>query len=185
MMQTMGLSVAAAICAAGLAIACAGCGEGDFNWGKAQHLIEGNPIHIDGEYVMLDMGAVECGAREDLWDEPPPLKGVPGEHAVARLTDKGRALHFNDDVSIGEMRQPFVQIRGDFNVLALDIKSDRDGPEKGTKLMDVKLGIKFDNTCFPNPLWIMGVHKGNFTQDYPPIVEFRYDNGWAFDRIVH
>lgn len=184
-MQTLGLSTIAAVCAAGLALTCAGCGEGDFNWGKVQHIIESNPVHIDAEYVMLSSDILECGVQEDLWDPPPPLKGLPGEHAFARLTDKARSLKFSDDVSIGDMRQPYAQVRGDFNLLSLDIKGDRDGPEKDTRLVEVKLGIKIDHTCFPNPLWVMGVHKGNFTQDYVPVLLFRYDNGWQLDRIMH
>jgi hypothetical protein len=181
----MGFSVIAAFCAAGLALTSAGCGEGDFNWGKVQHIIEGNPFHIDAEYVMLDQGLVDCGVQEDLWDQPPPMKGVPGEHVVARLTDKGRALKFSDDVQIGDMRQPYVQIRGDFNLLALDIKSDRNGPDPNSKLVEVRLGVKIDHTCFPNPLLVMGVRKGNFTQDYNPVLLFRYDNAWQLDRIMH
>ncbi len=184
-MQTMGLSVIAAVSAAGLALISAGCGESDFNWGKVQNIIQGNPFHIDAEYVMLDGGMLDCGVDAELWDKPPELKGLPGEHAFARLTDKGRALKFSDDVNIGDMRQPYVQVRGDFNLLALDIRSDRDGPEPSTKLVEVKLGIKIDNDCFPNPLVLMGVHKGNFTQDYKPVLLFRYDNGWQLDRFMH
>lgn len=184
-MKTMGFSVIAAVCAAGLAITSAGCGEGDFNWGKVQHIIEGNPFHIDAEYVMLNGDILQCGVDQDLWEQPPPLKGLPGEHATARITDKARALKFSDDVSIGDMRQPYVQIRGDFNLLAMDIRNDREGPDPNTKLVEVKLGVKIDNTCFPNPLVLMGVHKGNFTQDYNPVLLFRYDNGWQLDRIMH
>lgn len=184
-MQTKGISVISAVCGAALAIASTGCGQGDFNWGKVQHLIEGNPVHVDAEYVMLNMDQFNCGVQEDLWDQPPPLKGLPGEHAVAHLTDKARALRFSDDVMLGDMRYPYVQMRGDFNLLALDIKSDRDGPEPNTRLVDVKLGIKVDDTCFPSPLVMLGVHKGNFTQDYNPILLFRYDNGWQLERIMH
>jgi hypothetical protein len=32
---------------------------------------------------------------------------------------------------------------------------------------------------------MMGVRKGNFTQDYPPVLFFRYNNGWYIDKIVH
>lgn len=184
-MQTMGFSVIAAVCAAGLAIATTGCGEGDFNWGKVKNIIESNPVHVDAEYVMLNQDQVDCGVQEDLWDQPPPLKGLPGERATARLADKARRLNFSDDVIIGEMRQPYAQIRGDFNLVAMDIKSDRDGPQQGTKIVEVRLGVKMDDACFPNPLPMMGVRKGNFTQDYNPVLLFRYDNGWTLDRIMH
>jgi hypothetical protein len=168
-----------------LAILCVGCGAGDFNWGKAKGIIEGSPVRLDAEYVMLDQNALDCGVQEGLWDAWTPLKGVPGEHTTARITDKARSLKFSDDVIIGEMRQPYVQIRGDFNLIALDIKSDRDGPEQGSKIVEVKTGVKIDHTCFPNPLVLMGVRKGNFTQDSNPLLVFRLDNGWQFERVMH
>jgi hypothetical protein len=183
-MQTLGMKTVVG-CVAILALALAGCGEGDFNYGKVGHLVEGSPIRLDAEYVMLNNDQVNCGVQEDLWDQPPPLKGLPGEHAVARLTDKGRSLKFSDDVTLGEMRQPYVQVRGDFNLQAVDIMSDRNGPEPGTKLVDIKIGVKIDHTCFPNPVTLMGVRKGNFSQDFPPVLEFRFNNGWEFEKFVH
>lgn len=183
-MQTLGISTVAALTAA-LALVTAGCGQGDFNWGKVGHLVEAAPIRLDAEYLMLNQGQVDCGVQEDLWEQPPQLKGTVGEHVLAHLTDKGRALKFSDDVSIGELRQPFAQVRGDFNLNAIDVKSDRDGPEPGTKLVDVVIGVRIDHTCFPNPLPLMGVHKGNFSQDYPPVLKFRFNNGWEFDKFVH
>ena len=184
-MQTMRFSVVAAVCAAVLAFVCAACGESDFNWGKVGHIIEGNPVHLDAEYAMLNGQQLQCGIDNDLWDKPPDLTGALHEQVFARLTDKGRALRFSDDVSVGDMRLPCVQVRGDFNLQAIDIRSDRDGPEKGTKLVDVKLGVRINHPCFPQALYLMGVHKGNFTQDYSPIVLFRFDNGWQLERIMH
>lgn len=166
-----------------LAIGCTGCGEGDFNPGKVGNIIESAPFHLDAEYVMLNQDQLSCGVDNDLWD-PPPLR-KEGEHVFARLRDKGRALNFSDDVSIGDMRQPYVQIRGDFRLAALDVHHDHEGPEPSTKLADVKLGVRIDHTCFPSPLVLMGVHNGNFTQDRMPVLFFRYTNGWQFERIVH
>jgi hypothetical protein len=183
-MQKLAISTVIVLAAA-LALFCAGCGQGDFNYGKVGHLVEGAPIHLDAEYVILNQGQVDCGVQEDLWDQPPPMKGIPGEHAVARLTDKGRALKFSDDVTLGEMRQPFAQVRGDFNLQAIDIQSDRDGPDPGTKLVNIQIGVKIDHTCFPNPVLMMGVRKGNFTQDQVPVLKFRFDNGWEFEKFVH
>lgn len=183
-MQTFGFSTVAG-CVIALALSLAGCGEGDFNYGKVGHLVEGSPVRLDAEYVVLNNDQVNCGVQEDLWDAPPPLKGIPGERATARLTDKGRGLKFSDDVNIGEMRNPYVQVRGDFNLQAIDIMSDRNGPEPGTKLVDIKIGVKIDHTCFPNPVPMMGVHKGNFTQDYAPVLQFRFNNGWEFEKFVH
>lgn len=184
-MQTIKQSVLTG-CAVALAMVLAGCGQGDFNYGKVGHLVEGSPIRLDAEYVMLNNDQVNCGVQEDLWDSPPPFKGIQGERAVARLTDKGRNLKFSDDVQIGDMRQPYAQVRGDFNLQAVDIMSDHDGPQPGTKLVDVKIGVKIDHTCFPNPVPMMGVRKGNFTQDYAPVLEFRFNNnGWEFEKFVH
>jgi hypothetical protein len=39
--------------------------------------------------------------------------------------------------------------------------------------------------CFPNPLPIMGLRKGQFTEDYLPVLQFRYDNGWQLEKFVH
>lgn len=184
-MQKLPLSALAGVCSLGFAIVLAGCGEDSFNWGKVGKLLEGSPIHLDAEYVMLDGGEFDCGVSEELWDPKPVLKGIAGERGISRLSDKGRALKFSDDVNIGDMRQPYVQVRGDFNLQALDIKSDRQGPDQNSRLVDVKLGVKIDHTCFPNPLILMGVRKGNFTEDYPSVVLFRFNNGWQYDSIVH
>lgn len=184
-MQKRLLSALAGISSLVLVFTLAGCDPNDFNDDKAGRLIEANPVHLDAEYVMLDGGQFDCGVREELWDAAPVLKGIPGEHAYAHLTDKGRALKFSDDVNIGDMRQPYVQIRGDFNLEARDTKNDRSGPGQNSRLVDVRLGVKMDHVCFPIPLILMGVHKGNFSQDYPSVVLFRLDNGWQFDRIMH
>jgi hypothetical protein len=183
-MRTLVFSIAS-VSTAALALLSAGCGMGDFNYGKVGNLIQDHPIHLDAEYVMITQGMVDCGVQEDLWDAPPPLKGIPGERASAHLTDKGRNLHFSDDVTVGEMRFPYVQVRGDFNLQAIDVQSDRDGPEPGTKLVDIKTGVKMDHTCFPTPLVMLGVRKGNFSEDYQPVLKFRYNNGWELDKFVH
>src|SRR6202046_2122617 len=183
-MQTLGFSTVAVL-AAGLALVSAGCGQGDFNYGKVGHLVEGSPIRLDAEYVILNQGQVDCGVQEELWEAPPPLRGIVGERVSAHLTDKGRSLKFSDDVTLGEMRQPYAQVRGDFNLQAIDIQSDRDGPQPGTKLVDIKIGVKIDHSCFPNPVLMMGVRKGNFSQDYQPVLMFRFDNGWEFEKFVH
>jgi hypothetical protein len=183
-MRTLGISTVAALIA-GLALISAGCGEGDFNYGKIGHLIQNSPMRLDAEYVMLSGGQLDCGVQEDLWEKPPELKGIPGERSTARLTDKGRNLKFSDDVNIGDMRQPYVQVRGDFNLQAIDIQSEHDGPEPGTKLVDVKLGVKIDHSCFGGPLIMLGVRKGNFSEDYSPVLKFRFNNGWEFDKFVH
>src|SRR5579872_7145825 len=165
---------------AGFAIL-AGCGSGDFNYGKVGNIIQGAPLKLDAEYVILNRSQVDCGVQEDLWDAPVEN----GTHSVARLTQKGRDLHFSDDVSIGDLRNPYAQIRGEFTLVAIDVQADRDGPDKESRLVDVKLGVPITHYCFPQPLLMMGVRKGNFTQDVSPTLLFRYNNGWYLDRIMH
>lgn len=158
-----------------------GCGPSDFNYGKVGNIIQGSPVRLDAEYVMLTPPQVDCGVQEDLWDQPMQS----GHRQIARLTQKGRDLKFSDDVSIGEMRSPYVQIRGDFNLFVIEITNDRDGPEPLTRLVETKVAAIIQHTCFPNPLPIMGVRKGNFTQDYSPILLFRYTNGWQLESFRH
>ena len=154
-----------------------GCGESGFNYGKVGNLIQGSPTRVDAEYVMMTQPQVDCGVQNDLWDPPAGNR--------ARLTQKGRDLKFADDVIVGEMKSPYAQIRGDFTLVAMDILADRDGPEPQTKMVDVRIGVPISNSCFPQPLAMMGVRKGNFTQDYPPVLLFRYNGGWTFDKFVH
>lgn len=171
--------VAAAVAA--ISILYSGCGPNDFNYGKVKNIVEGSPLRLDAEYVTLTQDQLNCGVQEELWDAPVST----GRRGMARLTQKGRDLKFSDDVSIGELRNPFVQIRGDINLVVNEINSDRDGPEQNTKLVEMKVGANIQNTCFQNPLPIMGVRKGNFTQDYPPILLFHYYNSWQFEKFQH
>jgi len=170
---------------AALVILLTGCSSSDFNYGKVRGIIEGSPLRLDAEYVMLSQREYMCGIQEDLWDTPTTPIGLAGQTGVARLTQKGRDLKFSDDVSIGDMRYPYVQVRGDLSISVTEITSDRDGPEQFTKLVETKMGVNIPNTCFPNPLPIMGVRKGKFTQDYSPVLFFRYNNGWSIDRVFH
>jgi hypothetical protein len=52
-------------------------------------------------------------------------------------------------------------------------------------LVEAKVGVKIDNACFPAPLPIMGLRKGQFTQDYSPVILLRLDGGWQMDKFVH
>jgi len=167
---------------AGFAMLAGSGGEGDFNYGKFRGIIEGTPMRLDAEYVMISSQQVQCGIENDLWDSP---TSMGQERSVARLTQKGRDLKFADDVSLGELRIPFAQIRGDIQLSVIEIINDRDGPEKDTRLADVRVGAVIQHPCFPAPLPIMGVKKGNFTQDYPPVIMFRYNDGWQFEKFVH
>jgi len=181
-MKLSGFALLPAAAILALAGALAGCGSpSDFNWGKATNIIQGSPVKLDAEYVMLAQGEFDCGVQDDLWEAP----ASNGVRSTARLTQKARNLGFSDDVSIGDMRKPYAQIRGDFSLGAVEIASDHDGPEPGTRLMEAKVGAVIQNPCFPNPLQIMGVRKGNFTQDSPPELLFRLTNNWELEKFMH
>jgi len=166
---------------ASAAVFLSACGTTDFNYGKVKNIIEGSPVRLDAEYVMLTQGELDCGVQNDLWDPP----ADSGGHSIARLSQKARDLKFADDVSVGDMSRPYVQVRGDFNLAVLEITSDKDGPEKESKLLEAKIGVPFQHSCFPNPLPLMGVKKGNFRQDVSPLLLFRFNNGWYLDKFVH
>jgi hypothetical protein len=181
------LQIAAAIfttCA--VLIILQGCGgPNDFNYGKVRNIIEGSPLRLDAEYVWLTAAQYECGVQEDLWQAPTGYSGLPGQIGTARVTRKGNDLKFSDDVTLGEKRYPYVQIRGDFSVAVNEITNDKAGPEEFTRLVETKVGAIINHSCFPNPLPIMGVRKGQFTQDFSPILMFRYRDGWSIDKVVH
>jgi hypothetical protein len=168
---------------AGMSVFLVGCGSSDFNYGKVHSIIEGSPLHLDAEYVTLKGGQVDCGVEQDLWDAP--VESGQRMRQIARLKQAGRDLKFSDDVSIGDMNHPYVQVRGDFSLSVNDITSDKDGPEPNTRLVITKMGIIVPHACFPDPLPLMGVRKGNFAQDVSPVLLFRYNNAWTLEGIVH
>ncbi len=123
---------------------------------------------------MLTPQQVQCGVQNELWEPPGPING---DRSIARLTTQGRALKFADDISVVEpgYRSPYVQVRGDFNLGVIEIQNTKNGPDKDTKLVDVRVGIKIDHACFSSPLPIMGLRKGRFSEDASPVLLFRYD----------
>ena len=108
------------------------------------------------------------------------------ERSVARLLPAGRALHFDDDVVVAEpgYRQPYVQIRGEF-MLQLGDANIKDEGSDG-RLVDGKLMVLIPHMCFSDPLPVLGVRKGKFSEDVNPVMEFRLLNdGWHFSKLVH
>src|SRR5260370_42562818 len=96
---------------------------------------------------------VDGRVQEDLWERTTQFSP---ERSTARLDQKGRDLKFNDDVMMEPGHQAYVQVRGASSLQVDDVSNIRDGPENGTKQVDVKAGVKIQHTCFPNPLPIMG-----------------------------
>jgi hypothetical protein len=169
---------------AGLGLGTTGCVQKEFQDQKAQGIMAVAPIHLDAEQVMLTNAQLDCGVQSDLWDPPGPLMQ---ERSVARLQAAGRALHFDDDVVVSEpgYRLPYVQIRGDFMLQLGDGPNTKDEGADG-RLVDGKLMVLMPHMCFPDPLPILGVRKGKFSEDANPVLEFRLLNdGWHFMKLVH
>lgn len=168
-----------------LSVACCSCGgtKQDFDAGKAKALLEAAPVNLDGEQVTLTQGQLECGVKQELWEQP--MQFSP-ERSTARLDQKGRDLKFGDDVVIEPNRLPYVQVRGPVSLQVDDVSNIRNGEQGGTKLVDAKAGVKLSHSCFANALPIMGVRKGNFQPDVLPTFQFSlHDDGWHVDSLVH
>lgn len=169
-----------------LGLTTTGCVQKEFPPEKAQSIMTAGPIHLDAEQVSLSMGQVECGAQYDLW-EPPPANITSGMHASARLLQAGRDLHFDDDVVVAEpgFHSPYVQLRGDFMMqLPIDMTVHEDGADG--RLVEGKLMVVIPHQCFNDPLPVLGVRKGHFSQDVQPTMQFHLDNdGWHFVKLVH
>jgi len=161
-----------------------GCGgKEDFDGGRAKGILESAPMNLDGEQVTLTSMQVDCGVQEDLWERPTQFSP---ERSTAHLDPKGRELKFNDDVVLEPNRQPYVQVRGPVSLQVDEVSNIRDGEEDGTKLVSAKACVKVQNSCFPNPLPIMGVRKGNFQSDIQPSFLFRLrEDGWHVEKLVH
>jgi len=143
------------------------------------------PIHLDAEQVTLTLSQFECGVQYDLWD--PPGTATAGARTSARLEQAGRDLHFDDDVVVSEpgFRQPYVQVRGDFMMQLADGPTVRDDGPDG-RLVDGKLLVIIPHMCFADPLPVLGVRKGHFTSDVPPVMQFRLlQDGWHFTKLIH
>lgn len=160
-----------------------GCGEREFGDGQFRGTIDGQQTRLDGEQVVLTKGQVDCGEREELWT----VDSLGPDRQVGHLTQRGRDLGFGDDLQIGEngSLNAYVQVRGTFPLSVLQINAVRDdGP--GNKIVDAKIGVKFGNSCFDNPVPVLlGVKKGQFTETAGTLMRFRLDGGWVYDQIVH
>ena len=184
----MRMSLLTVVC---LELASTGCVQKEFQDVKAQNIMSSAPIHLDAEQVSLTGQQLDCGVQADLWEPPTQVQsGIPGQGggiSTARLLAAGRALQFDDDVVVSEtgFRQPYVQVRGDF------MMNLADGPnvhEKGEdeRIVDGRLSVIINHSCFSDSLPVLGVRKGKFTQDAPPVMEFRLDDkGWHFVKLVH
>jgi hypothetical protein len=170
---------------AGLYLATIACGnKTEFDGEIARDILQAGPIKLDVEQVTITQMQLSCGVQSELWDSPAQISQ---DRTAARLTSQGRELNFTDDpVTEPSFHQPYAQVRGSFLLQMEDASSVRDGEEKGTKVVDAKVGIKIPHTCFPNPVPLMGVKRGNFREDTPPSFLFRLaGDGWHFEKVIH
>src|SRR5260370_27162419 len=146
----------------GLAAITVSCGfNSDFD---AKSYIEASPVNLEGEQVSLSMKDLECGVKADLWDSPSPASGA---RTVARLSPQARSLKFSDDVTMEPNSRPYVQISGTFPLQVDEVTDVSAGADQDTKLVSARVGVKIQNSCFQNPLPLMGVKRGNFQHDTP------------------
>jgi hypothetical protein len=156
-----------------------GCSNGEFGEEQVRQILTGTPKSLDGEQVMLTLEQVNCGEREDLWNLE-----TQGETSLGRLTPKGQALGFADDIRIGEQRFPYTQLRGQFPLQVLQMNSIRDEGAK-VKIVDVKVGVTINHLCFNQAPVLMGVKKGQFSQDVLPRFQLALNSDWEYDRLLH
>jgi hypothetical protein len=167
-----------------LSLASAACTQTDFPASKAQNIMAAAPIHLDAEQVGVTGSQVDCGAQNDLWEPPGP---VMGQHSTAHLLSAGKALNFDDDVIYAEpgYHTPYVQVRGDFMMQLADVSSIRD-EGADSKLVEGRLMVVIPHACFSDPLPLLGVRKGKFSEDAVPVMEFHLlQDGWHFTKLVH
>jgi hypothetical protein len=161
-----------------LSLGLAGCGSSDFDNDAVKGQLEGTPLAVSTEQVLLTDAQVACGAQTELWDAP--------TGNLARLSQKGRDLKFTDDVRLNDpdIHQPYIQVTGTFPVQVSEVSRLRD--EGGKKLADVKLGLTVAQECFTAPLPLMGVRKGKFTPDAPVVFQFvGSGKEWTLDKLLH
>ncbi len=166
-----------------LCTVCVGCG-GEFDETKIHNAAEHTPFHLDSEEASLTQQELDCGVDKDLWEPPVQVS----DRSVARLNQSGRDLGFSDDVSVGEPGyiNPYVQLRGDFNVRVLAITETKDGPGQNFKTVTGGLAVKIPHPCFTDDLPLMGVHKGQFNAGNPVAMVFGFENDdWHLDHLTH
>lgn len=160
------------------------CGGDTFDGQKVKIRVEEKPVSLDGNQAMLNPQIVQCGVQAELWEDP--YFQTP-EVAYAHLLSAGRALGFDDDIVVAEpgFANPYVQIRGLFQVVVGEIPFIRDG-QNGDKIANAKIGVVVNHSCFGSPLPLLGVKRGRFVADVNPELRFRFYNGrWNFDGLIH
>jgi hypothetical protein len=145
---------------------------------------EGKQIQLDSEQVSLTSNQVDCGIKEELWEE---ASSDGGQQTRYRLTQKGRELQFSDDIySSGPgYPTPYAQVRGKFYLQMNQVVGVTAG-ENGSKLIQAKLAVKIPHECFAAPLPLMAIRKGAFTLDGVPRLKYENtEDGWQPTEFLH
>jgi len=168
-------------CSVCFCLALAGCSNGPLDESRIRYLLESGTIALNGEEVIVNQAQLDCGVQSELWE----MQNLGPTLAVGRLLPRGRELKFDDDVQLNDMRFAYTQLRGQFPVQLFEVQTIRD-ENPTTKLVDAKVCVRIDHSCFTNPLILMGVRHGKFTQDFLPRFQFRKDgDDWQYDSVVH
>jgi hypothetical protein len=159
-----------------------GCESGVFDDAAAQVLIESSKLALSGEQVLLTPDQIICGEKKGLWI----IDQTDGGNPVGRLEATGRALLFGDDVRMGERKfsNPYVQLRGDFDVKIQKFIKMTD-ESANVKVAEAKLGVIVKHECFAKPLPLLGIDRGDFSEDAAPRIRLRMRNGWTTDEVLH
>jgi len=159
-----------------------GCDSGVFDEGAAQGVVEAAKIPLNGEEVLLTPDQVICGEKKGLWT----VDQIDGGGAIGRLTAAARALEFGDDVRMGEHKfsGPYVQLHGNFNVKIEKVNKMTD-ENADVKILDAKMGAVITHECFDKPLPLLGIYRGDFSEENAPRIRLRQHNGWTADQILH
>ena len=161
-----------------------GC-DRDFTEGTIRARAADRQLQLDNEQVSLSFTQLSCGVENELWEGIPPADAR--QQVTYRLTPKGRALQFSDDIYVNDPGSPapFAQVRGKF-YLQVDRVATIDTASDGAKLVQAVVGVKIPHPCFTTPLPLMGIKKGKFTPDFPPMLKFENtEEGWWPTELVH
>ncbi len=170
----------AAVIFAGLALTA--CEEAVFDNEAAQGVIESAKIPLSGEQVILTPEQITCGEKKGLW----VVDQIEGGGALGRLTDAGRALQFGDDIRMGDRKfsGPYVQLSGAHSVNVEKFKTMSD-EKPDSKIVEAKLSVALNHECFTKRVQLLGIDRGDFSEDVDVRVRLRNRDGWRVDSVLH
>ncbi len=158
------------------------CGDDTYDEGDAKQTVENGKITLSGELVIVTPDQILCGEKRGLWN----VDQLDSGGAIARLTAAGQALKFAEDIRMGDGRYsgPYTSMRGSFPVKVT--KLDKVIDEKpDVKVVEGKMGVVIENECFDKPVNLLGINRGDFSEDFPPRVRLVNHGNWAVDQLLH